>query len=186
VTQERDDSVWIGGQPRLDGRVELAEYDPRWPRQFEAEAQRIRATLGETAVLVEHAGSTSVPGLAAKPVIDIVLAVPDSTDEPACVPALEASGYRLAVREPDWYEHRLLRGADPSVNLHVFSVGCEEIDRMLAFRDWLRAHPEDRDLYLRTKRELADRTWTFVQDYADAKSEVVRTINERALTAPDT
>ncbi len=186
MTQERDDSVWIGGQPRVDGRVELTEYDPRWPQRFEAEARRIRATLGATAVLVEHAGSTSVPGLAAKPVIDIVLAVPDSTDEPSYVPALEAASYRLAVREPDWYEHRLLRAADPVVNLHVFSVGCEEIDRMLAFRDWLRAHPEDRDLYLRTKRELTARTWAFVQDYADAKSEVVRAINERALTARDT
>ncbi len=186
MTQERDDSVWIGGQPRLDGPGELVEYDPRWPGQFETEAQGIRRALGQTAVLVEHAGSTSVPGLAAKPVIDIVLAVPDTTDEPPYVPALEAAGYRLAVREPDWYEHRLLKGTEPSVNLHVFSAGCEEIDRMLAFRDWLRAHPEDRDLYLRTKRELATRTWAFVQDNSDENSNVVRTINERAVTARGT
>ena len=88
--------------------------------------------------LLEHAGSTSVPGLAAKPRIDIMLAVPDSADEPSYVPALEAAGYVLRIREPDWYEHRVFKGPDTDVNLHVFSAGCPEIARMLLFRDWLR------------------------------------------------
>ena len=180
VTRERDDSVFVGGQTRVDGQVHLAEYDPAWPAIYEREATRIRAALGATALLLEHAGSTSVPGLPAKPIIDIVLAVPDSADEPAYVPALEAAGYGLKIREPDWFEHRCLKGADPAVNLHVFTEGCEEIERMLAFRDWLRSHPDDRDLYLRTKRDLAARTWVFIQDYADAKSEVIAEINERA------
>ena len=133
------------------------------------------------ALLVEHAGSTSVPHLAAKPIIDIVLAVPDSPDEDDYVPALEAAGYRLRIREPDWFEHRLLKKADPSANLHVFSAGCEEIDRMLAFRDQLRTNEADRELYERTKRELAARKWAYVQDYADAKTEVVEEIVARAL-----
>ncbi len=177
---QRDDSVWVGGQTRVDGQVHLADYDAAWPETYEREAARIRTALGPAVRLLEHAGSTSVPGLPAKPIIDIVLAVPDSADEPAYVPALEATRYRLKVREPDWFEHRCLKCADPAVNLHVFSEGVDEVDRMLAFRDWLRTHPEDRDLYLRTKRDLAARNWVFIQDYADAKSEVISAINERA------
>jgi GrpB-like predicted nucleotidyltransferase (UPF0157 family) len=141
---------------------------------------RIRAAVGETAVQVEHAGSTSIPGLAAKPIIDIILVVPDSADEPAYVPALEAAGYVLRVREPAWFEHRVLKGTDPKVNLHVFSPGCPEVERMLRFRDHLRREPRDRDLYERTKRELAQRDWKYVQHYADAKSGVVEEILARA------
>ena len=170
----------IGGRVRHDGPIVLADYDEHWPVRFEREAQRIRAALGVRTLLLEHAGSTSVPGLAAKPIIDIVLAVPDSTDEEAYVPPLEAQGYALRIREPDWYEHRLLWKEDPRVNLHVFSEGCVEIERMLAFRDHLRVNDADRQLYERTKRELAAREWAYVQDYADAKSDVVEEIILRA------
>jgi GrpB-like predicted nucleotidyltransferase (UPF0157 family) len=97
-------------------------------------------------VLLEHVGSTSVPGLAAKPIIDILLIVPDSSDEPAWLPDLEAAGYVLVIREPDWYQHRCLKGPDTNVNLHVYSPGCPEIERYLIFRDRLRGHPEDRAL----------------------------------------
>jgi GrpB-like predicted nucleotidyltransferase (UPF0157 family) len=107
--------------------------------------------------------------------------VPDSTDEDDYVPALEAAGYALRIREPDWYEHRLLKKADPIVNLHVFSADCEEIDRMIVFRDQLRTNEADRELYERTKRELAAREWAYTQDYADAKTEVVEEIIARAL-----
>jgi GrpB-like predicted nucleotidyltransferase (UPF0157 family) len=168
-------------RPRHDGPIELVEYEEAWPVRFEREAKRIRAALGVRALLVEHAGSTSVPGLTAKPIIDIVLAVPESPDEDDYVPALEATGYTLRIREPDWYEHRLLKKAEPSVNLHVFSADCEEIDRMLAFRDRLRIDEVDRELYERTKRELAARDWAYMQDYADAKTEVVEEIIARAL-----
>jgi len=173
--------VTISDRPRHDGPIELVEYDEAWPVRFEREAKRIRVALGVRALLVEHTGSTSVPGLAAKPIIDIVLAVPDSTDENDYVPALEAVGYTLRIREPDWYEHRLLKKADPIVNLHVFSAGCEEIDRMIVFRDQLRTNEADRELYERTKRELAAREWAYTQDYADAKTEVVEEIIARAL-----
>src|SRR5439155_16167924 len=105
-------------------------------------------------------------GLPAKPVIDILLVVPDSTDEAGYVPALERAGYTLRVREPNWLDHRMLArrveaGADYDVNLHVFAphTAAAEIARMLSFRDWLRTHDDDRDLYARTKRELANGNW---------------------------
>ena len=125
-------------------------------------------------------GSTSVPGLPAKAIIDVNLEVADTTDEDAYVPALEAAGYVLRIREPDWFEHRLLKGVDRAVNLHVFPAGCAELERMLRFRDHLRSDEADRDLYLRTKRELAAQTWEHVQHYADAKSAVVEEIMGRA------
>src|SRR5262249_22637406 len=159
------------------------DYDPGWPVLFAREAARIRAALGDCAVQVEHVGSTSVPGLAAKPIIDIVLAVPDSSDEQAYVPALEAAGYVLRAREPGWFEHRMLRGPDTDINLHVFTVGAAEIDRMLLFRDWLRANDADRDANLRVKRDLAQRTWRHVQHYADAKTAIVAEIMARATEA---
>ncbi len=171
----------IGELEPLTKPVELVDYDAAWPALFKREAERIRAALGDRARLLEHTGSTSVPGLAAKPIIDMTLAVPDSADEAAYVPALEAAGYVLRIREPDWYEHRVFKGPDTSVNLHVFSEGCPEIDRMLSFRDWLRSSSADRELYERTKRELAAKEWRYVQDYADAKTAVVEEIVARAL-----
>lgn len=166
-----------------NGPIDLADYDPRWPELFARDAARIQAALGDRAVLVEHAGSTSVPGLAAKPIIDIVLAVLDSSDEDAYVPALEAAGYVLRAREPDWFEHRMFKGPDTDINLHVFTVGAAEIDRMLVFRDRLRADDADRDAYLQVKRDLARRTWRHVQHYADAKTAIVEQIIARALAA---
>ena len=175
----------IGEPSRADGQILIAEYDPAWPALYEREAARIRSLLGDRVLLLEHAGSTSVPGLAAKPIIDIELAVADSADEPAYVPELEAGGYVLRGREPDWFEHRLFKGTDPAVNLHVFSVGSPEIDRTLAFRDRLRADDDDRRLYEATKRELAARDWVYVQDYADAKDEIIAVILARAASEGD-
>jgi GrpB-like predicted nucleotidyltransferase (UPF0157 family) len=166
----------IGELRPHDAPIVLAEYDPDWPALYEREAARIRSALGERARLLEHVGSTSVPGLAAKPRIDILLIVPDSADEPGYVPAMEAAGYVLRIREPDWYEHRVFKGPDTDVNVHVFSPGCPEIARMLMFRDWLRRHDADRAWYEAAKRDLARRTWRHVQDYADAKTAVVESI----------
>ena len=162
--------------------IPLYDYNPAWPAQYAAEAAKIRAGIGEGAIVLEHVGSTSIPGMSAKPIIDILLAVANSADEDAYVPALIAQGFRLHLREPDWYEHRVMKGDDPLVNLHVFTAGCPEIARMVGFRDRCRAHPEEFDLYLSTKRELAARTWRHVQHYANAKSEVVEEIIARALT----
>jgi GrpB-like predicted nucleotidyltransferase (UPF0157 family) len=162
------------------GKVAVVDYDPAWPALFEGEAAKIRAALGPLALSVEHVGSTSVPGLAAKPVIDINVTVASSADEGAYAPQLVAAGYRLVVREPDWFEHRMFKCAAPAANVHVFPAGCPELARMRLMRDWLRASPEDLALYAETKRRLAERDWAIVQDYADAKSEVVAEIMGRA------
>jgi GrpB-like predicted nucleotidyltransferase (UPF0157 family) len=151
-----------------------------WPSQYAEVAARIRQALGPVAAVVEHVGSTSVPGLAAKPFIDVLLLVPDPGDEAAYVPGLEAAGFLLHVRQPDWHQHRFFRAHDPEVQIHVFAVGSEEAERMLLFRDRLRANREERTIYEETKRRLATRSWTRVQDYADAKSEVVEEIIARA------
>lgn len=169
---------------RADGPIRLADPDPEWAMQYAREEKRIRAALGPRAAQVEHVGSTSVPGLAAKPVIDIVLTVIDSADEAEYLPDVEAAGYVLQFREPDWYAHRFLRDRDPDVQLHVFTVGSPEVERMLLFRDRLRTRSEDRELYERTKRELAARRWDYIQDYADAKSAVIEEIISRARDVP--
>ncbi|MEV0679321.1 GrpB family protein [Actinosynnema sp. NPDC050436] len=166
---------------RAGGRVVLAEYDPAWPALFEREAARVRAALGGAVAALEHVGSTSVPGLAAKPVVDVLLVVGDSSDESGYVPALEAAGYVVRVREPEWHEHRMFKGPDTDVNLHVFSAGDSQVRWMLAFRDRLRTHPGDRARYEAVKRELAGREWESVQDYADAKNAVVDEIMARAV-----
>jgi GrpB-like predicted nucleotidyltransferase (UPF0157 family)/predicted enzyme related to lactoylglutathione lyase len=175
---------YVTERPRLDATVHLAEADPQWQAAGSALVERVRGTLGPVAVVVAHAGSTSVPGLAAKPVVDVVLGVPDPTDEATYVPALEALGFALRIREPEWREHRLLRHTEPAANLHVFASGDDEISRMLAFRDHLRRDARDRSLYEQTKRGLAAQTWEYVQDYADAKSDVVAEVMSRALAAP--
>ena len=162
------------------GTITLVDSDANWPILFAREAARIREVLGSQVISLEHAGSTSVPGLVAKPIIDMILVVRDSADESSYVPALTAAGYRLVIREPNWFEHRLLKGPDTDINLHVFTAGAAEIDRMLRFRDRLRADAGDRELYARTKRTLAAREWRHVQHYAEAKSDVVREILERA------
>jgi GrpB-like predicted nucleotidyltransferase (UPF0157 family) len=180
VDDQQIEAVSVGKPPPQYEGVVIAEYDPEWSAWFEQAAERIRGVLGDKVLRLDHIGSTSVPGLPAKPLIDINLIVDDTTDEDAYVPPLEAIGYELRVREPDWYEHRLLRGFDPPVNLHVFPPNCEEVPRMLAFRDHLCTNEADRELYARTKRELAAKEWKYVQNYADAKSEVVQDILSRA------
>jgi GrpB-like predicted nucleotidyltransferase (UPF0157 family) len=167
--------------------VLLSPYDPAWPRRYAVEADTIRTALGDRVLRLEHVGSTSVPGLIAKPVIDILLVIADPADEAAYVPALEAAGYVLRIREPDWYQHRLLKRADPAVNLHVFGPGGQqEIDRMLRFRDRLRSDPADRERYARTKIALAARSWRHMQFYADAKTDIIEDVLRAAeATSPE-
>ncbi|GIN12995.1 hypothetical protein J26TS2_28620 [Shouchella clausii] len=172
--------VTVGERKPHNAPVTLLEYDPEWPNQFDREASRIRSVLGNKALQLEHVGSTSVPGLCAKPIIDILLVVNDSADETTYVPDLEKAGYTLRIREPEWFEHRLFKGPDTDINLHVFSEGASEVNRMLRFRDWLRSNNADRDKYASVKRHLAQRQWRHVQHYADAKSTIVQEIMERA------
>jgi GrpB-like predicted nucleotidyltransferase (UPF0157 family) len=177
------ESPWVDGQgPTRDVRVVAA--DPVWPHVYAGLADRIIAVLGDDALSIEHIGSTSVPDLAAKPVIDIDLIVADSRDEQAYVPALEQHGFVLVVREPWWYEHRCLRHHNPAGNLHVFSPGNPEAERHRIFRDWLRNHAEDRTLYQAAKTLAADNTRSVdghTMDYNGRKEDVVREIYGRAF-----
>ncbi|HTP26802.1 MAG TPA: GrpB family protein [Anaeromyxobacteraceae bacterium] len=175
--------ITIGPPEPLQGRIEIRDYDPRSATLFAREADRIRRLLGERVVRLEHVGSTSVPDLPAKPIIDIVLEVLDSSEEPAYVPDLEAGGYLLRIREPRWFEHRMFKGPDTNINLHVFSAGCGETGRMTLFRDWLRGNDADRRRYAGVKRQLAGLDWKYVQQYADAKADVIREIMTRAEAA---
>jgi GrpB-like predicted nucleotidyltransferase (UPF0157 family) len=183
MNEEQIQAAHVGVVAPLTQPIQIADYDPEWPRLFEREAARVRATLGDRVLLLEHAGSTSVPGLAAKPKIDMLLVLANTADEPAYVPDMQAAGYVLQIREPDWYEHRMFKGPDTDINLHVFSSGCPEIERMLLFRDWLRTNAAERQLYERTKRELARQHWKYMQNYADAKTAVVEQILARAREA---
>jgi GrpB-like predicted nucleotidyltransferase (UPF0157 family) len=180
VTPERVPTEHVRPRRQHNATIHLAEPDPTWPERYAERAAAIRAALGDRVLVLEHTGSTSVPGLPAKPIVDILLLVADPTDEAAYVPDLESVGFLLHLREPGWHEHRLLRGTDPAVNLHVFAAGSPEAERMLLFRDRLRTHPDELERYARAKRELAAREWAVVQDYADAKSEVVEGIITRA------
>jgi GrpB-like predicted nucleotidyltransferase (UPF0157 family) len=180
MTEEQIRAAQVGELVPLVAPIQIVDYDPEWPQLYEREAERVKSALGDRVLLIEHVGSTSVPGFAAKPKIDILLVVADSADESAYVPALEAAAYVLTIREPDWYEHRMFKGPDTDINLHVFSSGCQEIDRMLLFRDWLSSNESDRRLYERTKRELARNNWKYMQNYADAKTAVVEEILTRA------
>lgn len=179
------EAVTIGGREPLNGPIELAEYNPQWQQLFTWAAVRVREALGDKVRTLEHVGSTAVPELCAKPLIDMVLSVDDSADEDSYLPPLEAVGFVLRIREPDWFQHRffLLTAGTQVWQLHVFSAGCEEIERMVVFRDWLRTHERDRCLYETTKVALAKQQWKHVQNYADAKSDVVGEILARAMKA---
>jgi len=164
----------IGGVEK--GPITIVDYDADWPRKFEAHVNIISGAIGSRALRIEHIGSTSVPGLAAKPIIDILVIVANSADESAYLPPLEAAGYQLRVREPDWNEHRMLRTPEKDVHLHLYSTGCKEIERYLTFRDRLRRNLKDRVRYEETKRSLATKEWADRNDYANAKSEVIESI----------
>jgi GrpB-like predicted nucleotidyltransferase (UPF0157 family) len=183
VSEEYLRAPTLGELTALAAPILLVEYDPQWPHRFQEEASRIRTVLGQHALRVEHIGSSSIPGLTAKPIIDIVLVVADSGNETGYAPALERAGYKLRTREPGWYEHRMFKGGENEVNLHVFSARCPEIDRMLSFRDWLRTNEGDRELYARTKRTLAQQQWKYMQNYADAKTGVIEQVLLRARRA---
>lgn len=179
-SDEAIQKVTVGESNPHNAPITLQEYNPHWPKLFNKEANRIRSVLGNKILQLEHVGSTSVPGLCAKPIIDILLVVKDSADESTYVSDLEKADYTLRIREPEWFEHRLFKGPDTDINLHVFSKGASEVDRMLHFRNWLRTNNTDRDKYAAVKRNLAGREWRHVQHYADAKDSIVKEIMERA------
>lgn len=168
----------IGGVEK--SQIEIRDYDSNWPRKFETYAKIVSAALGNTALTIEHIGSTSVPGLAAKPIIDILVVVPNSANESAYVTQLEAAGFVLRVREPEWNEHRMFRTPEKDVHVHIYSIGCPEIERNVVFRDQLRQNRADRIRYEQTKRDLAARDWSDMNEYAKAKTEVIESIIDTA------
>src|SRR5579875_1199028 len=178
---DSDEDPWVDGPPPPEPVV-LVDPDPSWPARYAAVAADLRTALGERALGLEHVGSTSVPGLAAKDVIDIDLTVADPRDEPAYLPALQSLGYVLTVREPSWHEHRCLRLDAPRVNLHVFGPGCPEVVRHRMFRDWLASHVEDRALYEQAKRAAIPGGGT-TMDYNRRKEAVIRQIYDRLFRA---
>jgi GrpB-like predicted nucleotidyltransferase (UPF0157 family) len=183
VTLEYLRAHTVGELQPLSSPIRIVDYDPDWPRQFELQANKIKSVLGGGALRIEHVGSTSVPELAAKPIVDILLVVADSARETEYVPALEAEGFELRIREPEWHQHRMFQVPQRNVNLHVFSTSSTEIERMLAFRDWLRSSATDRELYAGAKRALAQRDWKYTQNYADAKTAVIDEIISRMQKA---
>ena len=168
------DRVLIGG--REEREVTIVDYDPSWVERFTEERSRIQRALGPSARSVEHIGSTAVPGLAAKPIVDIIVSVDDPNDERTYRTQLEEAGYVLRVREPD---HRMFRTPERDVHIHIWRSGSDDERRHLIFRDWLRSHPADRADYERTKRMLAG-NWPDMNYYANAKSEVINQIMDTA------
>ncbi|KAL7792070.1 grpb/dephospho-CoA kinase [Trichoderma ceciliae] len=171
---------------RVKPKIEVVEPDPSWPQSFDLLKGRIMSALGSTALEIEHVGSTSVPGLAAKPIIDIDLTVQDPLDEAAYVPQLQAAGFDFLLREPRWHEHRLFCTYEPDTNLHVFGPDCPEAVRHKIFRDWLRKTPADKELYVQVKREAAEASRKgneSMDDYSIRKNEVVQGILARAFRA---
>ena len=168
----------IGGIEKRE--IKIVDYDPVWPETFKRQRALIAKALGDAALNIHHVGSTSVPGLAAKPIIDILVVVKDSAEESTYLPALIAAGYMLRVREPDWNEHRMFRTPERDVHIHIFTAGCPEIERNLLFRDRLRTNVDDRHQYEATKRSLAEKDWPDMNAYANAKTKVIEKIIKTA------
>jgi GrpB-like predicted nucleotidyltransferase (UPF0157 family) len=168
------DQVLVGGREQRP--IVIVDYDPAWPRRFERERHRIQRALGDLAYRIEHIGSTSVPGLAAKPIVDLIVTVEDPAHE-SIVIAMQAAGYELRVREP---EHRMFRTPGRDVHVHVWRDSDPEVARHLRFRDRLRESAEDRLAYEQLKRDLARRNWPDMNYYAEAKGELIAAIIDRA------
>jgi GrpB-like predicted nucleotidyltransferase (UPF0157 family) len=169
------DAVLVGS--RVPVIVVIVDYDPEWPRRFEEQRAKLRAALGERVRRIEHIGSTSVPGLAAKPIVDVLVTLDDVDRDEALQADLEAAGYQPRVVEPG---HRVFRPPERNVNVHVWNDDDPEVDAYLRLRERLRRSPEDRALYEQTKRALAQQGWSDVNYYAEAKGDVIRAILARA------
>lgn len=174
-TIDPKDSFFTNGSPPVE-TVEVVDYDCSWPETYAKVAFSIENELGSSVQKIDHIGSTAIPGIAAKPWIDIDLTVADPTNEENYLPALEKLGFKLIVREPRFYEHRLFHLEKPRVNLHVFAPDCPETIRHLLFRDWLRQSPEDCQLYANAKLEAVKGGEIDITKYHENKQKVVHEI----------
>lgn len=143
---------------RVDPQIEIIPYQASWPVTFSNVASRITSALGPQVIRLEHVGSTSVPGLDAKPICDILLEVSDPSKENLYIPALESLGFVHYFRQPKWHGHRFLAvdQADVEINLHVHRENCQVAAQFLTFRDFLRENAWARDEYAEAKRKAAD------------------------------
>ena len=188
-------SAWDGSSvERVNTRnsavkITIVEPNPEWPQRFLNTKARIEAALGSTAVAMLHVGSTSVPGLPAKDIIDIDLTVKDITDEGSYVEALEHLGFRFLFREPTWHQRRFFvdegdRPGSYPIHLHVFGPDCTEVERHRIFREWLAKTPEDLQLYATVKRECAaasEAAGETMRGYTLRKEQTIRDILDRAF-----
>lgn len=177
-----DENPWVQSSPEIVKDLQVVPFDPKWLQTFSIWENRIQQALGEKALSISHVGSTAVPGLAAKPIIDMDLIVKDPSHEADYIPALEALGFKLTIREPSWYQHRMLKHRTPEINLHVFAPNCPEHLRHLLFRDWLKAYPEDCEQYAAAKNLALNGAIT-TEIYNQQKSAVVKAIYDKIFTA---
>lgn len=167
--------------------ITILEPKPEWPQRFEEVKSRIEKALGSFVIETAHSGSTGVPGLPAKDILDIDLTLKDVTDEESYVKPLEDAGFRFLLREPGWHQHRFFVEDWPDayhVNLHVWGPDSPEVIRHRIFRDWLLKTPSDLQLYAKVKREAADQAviaGDSMMDYTQRKDKTIQEILERAF-----
>ena len=165
-------------------KVNVVEYRPEWAKMFEDEARVIRVALGDVSARVEHVGSTAVRGLAAKPIVDIMVGLEDFSLADGLVSKIEALGYEYVRKFEEVMPFRRFFTKEMdgvrTHQIHMVAVGGEFWERLLLFRDFLRQNPEVAAKYASLKKELAGREWGDVDEYADAKTEFVRGIEEEA------
>lgn len=171
---------------RADPDVAISPYQESWPKTFTRVADRMASVLGSKALRLEHVGSTSVPGLAAKPIIDILLEVSDPADEASYLPALESLGFTLLFRQPRWHGHRFLfvEEKEAEVNVHVHRKGCQIAADFLTFRNFLRDNEGARTEYVEAKQKAADTSNGEKGGrlrYQREKAEVLNRLKARAL-----
>lgn len=172
-----NENPWVRGKPE-QVQIEVVAHDTDWFARFGVQKEQIQKVLCDVALSIDHVGSTAVEGLAAKPIIDIDLIIENPEDEISYIPALETLGYELTIREPSWYQHRMLKLHYPMVNLHVFGKDCPEHHRHLLFKEWLQTHSDDLADYAAIK-EIAKNNVNTMQDYNQKKQDVVRAIYQK-------
>ena len=165
-------------------KVSIVEYCPQWREMFEEEKQLLQAVLGEISVEVEHIGSTAVNGLAAKPIIDIMIGLPDFSVAEKLVTRIEALSYEYIKKYEDEMPFRRFfvknQNGIRTHQIHMVEIGSEFWGRHLLFRDYLRQNPGMVNEYAALKKQLAEREWVDVNEYADAKTEFIRSIETKA------
>ena len=164
-------------------KVEVVPHNPDWPRAFELESQRIASALGENVIEVYHIGSTSIPGIYAKPILDLMVSVKSIGQVEPCNAAMGVEGYE-AMGEYGILGRRYFRKHNAagvrSHHVHVFEVGADQLDRHLAFRDYMRTHPDDAQAYSDLKRQLAKAHPSDIEAYMDGKDGFIRAMDVKA------